>query len=58
MVGFKKENNENITEVIRSIMLYRITIITAVLIFAHFNGMGYLWLLLLLFTSFSYDSDK
>lgn len=48
--------NENLKGII-AIMIYRLAVILAVLVFAHFNGMNYLWLLLLLLTSFSL-SDK
>ena len=51
-----KSMSENLKGII-AIMIYRLAVILAVLVFAHFNGMNYLWLLLLLLTSFSL-SDK
>lgn len=49
---------KNTIECIKAIMMYRATVITLVLVFSHFNGVKYLWLLLLLFTSFSYKDNK
>lgn len=40
------------------IHLYRLIVIISVLIFSHFEGYGFLWLLLLVGTSFAIGEDE